>query len=88
MLKPFDINPSTNMMDVLGFSGYTLNFNIADIINNSISSHTKNIYILFDINNDKVCVFILDDDGMDFNKLYQCMIPAYKDLNDVRCDDD
>lgn len=88
MLKPFDINPSTNMMDVLGFSGCTLNSNIADIINNSISSHTKNIYILFDINNDKVCVFILDNDGMDFNKLYQCMILEYKDLNDVRCDDD
>lgn len=88
-MKSFTINPSTNMMDVLGFSGYTFNSAIADIIDNSISAHAKNITVYFKIEKDIVSVFILDDgDGMNLDKLHQCMIPAYKDLNDIRSDDD
>ena len=88
-MKSFTINPSTNMMDVLGFSGYTFNSAIADIIDNSISAHAKNITVYFKIEDDIVSVFILDDgDGMNLDKLHQCMVPAYKDLNDIRSDDD
>lgn len=88
-MKSFAINPSTNMMDVLGYSGYTFNSAIADIIDNSISAHAKNITVYFKIEDDIVSIFILDDgDGMNLDKLHQCMIPAYKDLNDIRSDDD
>lgn len=88
-MKTFTINPSTNMMDVLGFSGYTFNSAIADIIDNSISAHAKNIKVLFEIVDEKINVYILDDgDGMNLDKLHKCMIPAYKDLDEVRSDDD
>ena len=89
MKKTFSINPSTNMMDVLGHSGYTFDAAIADIIDNSITAHAKNVTIYFELKKDNVIVYILDDgDGMDVDKLHQCMIPAYQDINDIRDDDD
>lgn len=88
-MKSFTINPSTNMMDVLGFSGYTFNSAIADIIDNSISAHSKNVWIYFSMEQEKVSLYILDDgDGMNIEKLHQCLVPAYKDLSDIRSDDD
>ncbi len=35
------------MMDVLGHSGYTFNFAIADLLDNCISAHAKNIKLFF-----------------------------------------
>ena len=46
-LVPFSINPGTGMMDVLGHSGYTFNFAIADLLDNCISAHAKNIKLFF-----------------------------------------
>lgn len=89
MKKSFKIEPSTNIMDVLGHSGYTFDTAIADIIDNSIAAHAKNITIFFDVKNEKTYLYILDDgDGMNIQKLHQCIIPAYKDINDIREDDD
>lgn len=88
-MKKFSINPSTNMMDVLGHSGYTFDTAIADIIDNSITAHAKNITIYFELKKDNTIIYILDDgDGMNLEKLHQCMIPAYQDINEIRnCDD-
>ena len=89
MKKTFQIQPSTNMMDVLAYSGYTFDSAIADIIDNSISAHAKNIDIFFEIINERIRLYILDDgDGMDIEKLHQCVIPAYQDINHVRKKDD
>jgi hypothetical protein len=89
MKKTFSINPSTNMMDVLGHSGYTFDTAIADIIDNSITAHAQNITIYFELQKDNTIVYILDDgDGMNLEKLHQCMIPAYQDINEIRADDD
>lgn len=89
MKKTFSINPSTNMMDVLGHSGYTFDTAIADIIDNSITAHAKNITIYFELQKDNTIVYILDDgDGMNLEKLHQCMIPAYQDINEIRDGDD
>lgn len=89
MKKAFQIEPSTNMMDVLGHSGYTFDTAIADIIDNSIAAHAKNITIYFNAKNEKVFLYILDDgDGMDAEKLHQCIVPAYKDIKEARNDDD
>ena len=52
MKKAFPINPSTNMMEVLGHSGYTFDAAIADIIDNSISAKAKNVTIFFDFEKD------------------------------------
>lgn len=89
MKKAFQIEPSTNMMDVLGHSGYTFETAIADIIDNSIAAHAKNINIYFNVKCEKPYLYILDDgDGMDFQKLHQCIVPAFKDINDIRNEDD
>lgn len=89
MKKAFPINPSTNMMEVLGHSGYTFDAAIADIIDNSISAKAKNVTIFFDFEKDIPYLYILDDgEGMDGNKLHQSIVPAYRDIDDIREDND
>lgn len=89
MKKSFAINPSTNMLDVLGHSGYTFDAAIADIIDNSISAKAKNISICFDVKKEKTTLYILDDgEGMNLEKLHQCIVPAYQDIDEIRSDDD
>ena len=62
---PFSISPGTGMMDVLGHSGYTFNYAMADILDNCISAHAKNIKIYFDLTLKNPYLYILDDgDGM------------------------
>lgn len=86
---PIPITPGTGVMDVLGNAGYTFNFAIADIIDNCISAHAKNIHIFFDFNDKEPFLYILDDgDGMTLDELKASAIIGYKDINSTRRDDD
>ena len=86
---PFSINPGTGMMDVLGHSGYTFNFAIADILDNCISAHAKNIKLFFDLTSKEPYFYIIDDgDGMSFDELKNAAVIGYKDINTEREADD
>ncbi|MCR4661149.1 MAG: ATP-binding protein [Clostridia bacterium] len=89
MKTEFEINPPTNLIDVLGHSGYTFEAAIADIIDNSISANAKNITICFDDSYGSQTIYILDDgDGMDRKKLNECLIPAYQSIYEARKEGD
>ena len=47
----FEVSPSTNIIGVLGSSGYTLETAIADIVDNSIAATANQIQITLNINN-------------------------------------
>ncbi len=85
----FSISPGTGMMDVLGHSGYTFNYAMADILDNCISAHAKNINIFFDLASKGPYLYILDDgDGMSFDDLKHAAVIGYKDINEKRDGDD
>lgn len=87
--RPFSINPGTGMMDVLGHSGYTFNFAIADLLDNCISAHAKNIKLFFDFNSEEPYLYILDDgDGMSLDDLKNSAVIGFKDINLNRESDD
>jgi hypothetical protein len=87
--KSFSINPGTAMIDVLGHSGYTFDFAIADLIDNCIAAHAKNISIFFNLKREKPFIYILDDgDGMSIEKLREAAVVGFKDISSVRADDD
>lgn len=86
---PFSISPGTGMMDVLGHSGYTFNYAMADILDNCISAHAKNIKIYFDLTLNNPYLYILDDgDGMTFDELKNAAVIGYKDIGEKREEDD
>ena len=77
------------MMDVLGHSGYTFNYAMADILDNCISAHAKNIKIYFDLTLKNPYLYILDDgDGMTFDELKNAAVIGYKDIGEKREEDD
>lgn len=85
ILNSFIANPSTNMVDVISNSGYTLEAAIADIIDNSIAAKAKNIEVDFVFNGLKSKIMIKDDGvGMDDAKIKEAIIYAYKNVNDLR----
>lgn len=96
MKKAFSIPPSTNLVDVLSYSGYSFSAAVADIIDNSISANAKNILIYFDVSEDptneelKPFLYILDDgDGMNEEEMKKAFILAEasshskRDTNDL-----
>lgn len=88
-LRPFSINPGTSMMDVLGHSGYTFNFAIADLLDNCISAHAKNIKLFFDFDSKEPYLYILDDgNGMSLKELQNSAVIGFKDINSERDADD
>lgn len=65
ILRIVDIPPSTNLIKVLANSGYTIEAAIADIVDNSISHHAKNIDVNFVRHGGQSYIEITDDgDGM------------------------
>lgn len=85
----FSISPGTGMIDVLGHSGYTFNYAIADLIDNCISAHAKNIDLYFDLSSEKPYLYILDDGiGMSLEDLKNAAIIGYKDIDSTRSVDD
>lgn len=85
----FSISPGTGMIDVLGHSGYTFNFAIADLIDNCISAHAKKIKIFFDLSSDEPYLYIHDDGiGMNLDDLKNAAIIGFKDIDSYRSIDD
>ena len=87
--RTFSINPSTNMIDVLGHAGYTFPFAIADLIDNSIAAKAKNVLIYLDLLSNEPFLFILDDGkGMSKKKLEEAAIIGHTDISESRGDSD
>lgn len=75
MAKRIENTPSPSiLMNSMRSIGYTFKTAIADIIDNSISAHAKNINIFIPINDDDLYIAILDDgDGMNRDDLFNAM---------------
>ena len=88
-LDSFSINPGTAMMDVIGHSGYTFNFAIADIVDNCISAGASSITIFFDLDNDNPYLYIKDNGkGMSLVKLKEAAVIGFQDIDEYRDADD
>ena len=67
----------------------SFNFAIADILDNCISAHAKNIKLFFDLTSKEPYFYIIDDgDGMSFDELKNAAVIGYKDINTEREVDD
>ena len=89
ILGVVEIPPSTNLIHVLSNAGYTIETAIADIVDNSIANHAKNIYINLRRKGKDSTVEILDDgDGMDDETLQRAMAFADKGSETDRSEDD
>ena len=83
--ESFSISPGTNIMDVLGHSGYTFDFAIADLIDNCIAAHATEIEIFVDTTCKEPYLYILDNgEGMTLPRLKQAAIIGFKDIGDIR----
>ncbi len=70
---------ASSMIETFRAIGYNLETAIADIIDNSISAHAKNIWIDFEWNGDKTFLTIRDDGtGMTNEELIQALRPGSK----------
>lgn len=89
ILESVQIPPSANLIETLGFSGYSLPAAIADIIDNSIAANAKRIDIFFDFKMKESTIRIVDDGvGMDRRGLIDCMTIAKRSINDKRSSSD
>ncbi len=85
VLDSFDITPNTNLLDVLGHSGYTIQSAIADIIDNSITAKAHNIWVSMEFQDGDPTISIVDDGyGMSLDKLKQASIIAFKNMLEER----
>ena len=85
IINSFIANPSTNMVDVISNSGYTLEAAIADIIDNSITAKAKHIDVDFTFDGLNSRISIKDDGmGMDETKIKEAITYAYKNIDDLR----
>lgn len=86
----FKIPPSTNIINVLGSTGYSLETAMADILDNSIAANAENISIRFSINHsENDAVEIIDDGtGMSLETMKQAAIIANISQYDDREDQD
>lgn len=81
-MEVFKIEPSVNMMDVLGHAGYTLEHAIADLIDNSISAQAKNINIFINTKTANPYIYILDDGlGMTLEQLKNASILGQREVS-------
>jgi hypothetical protein len=88
---PSEENPPTAkaMINTFRAFGYDLNMAIADIIDNSISAHSANIWVDLNWNGADSTITIHDDGfGMSLDELRNAMKPGSKDPNDTRELDD
>lgn len=77
------------LMKSMRSMGYSFESAIADIVDNSIGAHAKNITVLFPIDPSDCYIAILDNgDGMDKQKLFDAMRYGSKLKDDNRPEDD
>ncbi len=80
---------AASLIESLRDIGYSFESAVADIIDNSITAKAKNIYIYFDIEENKLKLAIVDDGiGMTQDKLTEAMRPGSKNPLDSRERDD
>lgn len=75
----FEVSPSTNIIGVLGSSGYTLETALADIVDNSIAAKANEIRLRFNVKNlDDDTVMIMDNGcGMSLETMKKAAILAH-----------
>ena len=81
--------PAENMIESLRHFGYELPTAVADLIDNSITHHARNIWLDFNWAGPDSWFRITDDgDGMDEQTLYEAMRPSSRNPLDNRSEDD
>ena len=91
--KTFSVEPTTQIVKTLSYSGYTLKSALADIIDNSIGAGATEIKINFNFNNqisfDDWSVQIIDNGhGMDSKELENAIKMGSCNMNDERSEKD
>ncbi len=77
------------LMTSMRAMGYSFESAIADIVDNSISAHAKNIQILFPKSPSEIYIAIIDDgDGMNQEELFDAMKYGSEQKRGTRSDDD
>lgn len=85
----FSISPGTNIMDVLGHSGYSFNFAIADLIDNCLAARASKIKLFFDIKDSCPYLYILDNGiGMSLSKIKEAAVIGFEEISKQRSNDD
>lgn len=88
-LETVEISPSPNLIETLGYSGYSLEAAIADIVDNSITASATRIEIKFDFDYERSTVKIIDNGyGMNKQDLIDAMTIAKKSIHEHRSKDD
>ncbi len=81
----FSISPGTNIMDVLGHSGYSFNFAIADLIDNCLAAKATKIQLFLDINSPTPFLYILDNgNGMNLSKMKEAAVIGFDEISKER----
>lgn len=81
--------PAENMIESLRHFGYELSTAVADLIDNSITHHARNVWLDFAWAGPDSWFTITDDgDGMADKTLYEAMRPASRNPLDGRSEDD
>lgn len=87
--KIISIEPSTNILDVLSKSGYSLSSAICDVIDNSITAGASSIKVYIKLLDDKPYVAVIDNgNGMNEQKLEEAATLAYKNVAEERKSND
>lgn len=87
--ESFAINPGTNIMDVLGHSGYSFNYAIADLIDNCLAAKASKIKLYIDVDQSAPYLYILDNGcGMTLNKMKEAAVIGFEDISKEREADD
>lgn len=89
-LKSTSAEPeASSMIETFRAIGYSIETAIADIIDNSITANSKNIWIDYDWKGSNTIISILDDGvGMNNDQLIQAMRPGSKNPLEERTDKD
>lgn len=81
-------NPAA-MIEALRDIGYSLEAAVADIIDNSITAHARNVHIRFGWERDQPWLAVVDDGhGMSETELVEAMRPGSRNPRDQRARDD
>ncbi|MGZ9899297.1 ATP-binding protein [Shewanella gaetbuli] len=86
MPEHIDLSPNPKShIKTLSRIGYNLDSAISDIIDNSVTAESKNIFVEMDVVDQKAALVIKDDGyGMDEDALINSMRIGCKDPSDIR----
>lgn len=85
IIESYDATPNTNLLDVLANSGYSLQSAIADIVDNSLTAQSSNIWINMEYDEVNPFITIIDDGyGMTLEELKHASIIAFQNMMEER----